>query len=183
MHHAIRALRIARFGAIIRPLRRLHQFFVRFGVAILQQVAGLLPSENVVGRHAPRRAFVGALAHQILEKERRLVEAPRLLAIRKHGAKHASNPRPSHEVLLVGSLVVRISGRHHHALDADFHHLVEELAHAVGVGSIEQSGVGGHAETSVNRRADAVEREIVSAFAAHRKIMVLFLPVNVHREA
>src|SRR5208282_1335632 len=91
MHHAIGALRIARLGAVAGPLRSFHQFFVRFGVAILQQVAGFLPSEDVVGWHAPGSALVVALAHQVFKEERRLVEAPRLLAIRKHGAEEAAS--------------------------------------------------------------------------------------------
>ena len=63
-----------------------------------------------------------------------------------------------------------------------FHHLVEEGAHAVGVGAVEQSRVGGDAEAARQRFLDSFQRFLVAAFHAHRKIVVLALPVHVHRE-
>ena len=92
-----------------------------------------------------------ALAHQELQEQRRHVEFPFLLAIRQDRAEQPPRARASQEVLLVGSLVVGISRREHHALDAEIHHLVEEGAHALGIGAVEQSGVGGDAETAAQR--------------------------------
>jgi hypothetical protein len=86
-------------------------------------------------------------------------------------------------MFLVGRFVVGVSGRDHHALDADFHHLVEEVADAVRIGAVEQSRVGGHAEAGVDRGADSVERDVVSTFAADGKIVMLLLAVHVNREA
>ena len=106
-----------------------------------------------------------------------------LFAIGKHGAEQAAGAGASHEMFLVGRFVVGVSGRDHHALDADFHHLVEEVADAVGIGAIEESGVGGHAETGCDGGADSVESDVVSTFAADGKIVVLFLSVHVNGEA
>ena len=112
-----------------------------------------------------------------------MVEAPRLLAVRKHGAEQATGAGASHEVLLVGRLVVGISGGDHHALDPDVHHLVEEVAHAVGICAIEQGRVGGHAEAGLDGFADPVESDVESAFAANGKIVMLFLAVHVDGKA
>src|SRR5271167_619422 len=66
--HAVSAFWIAGSGAVVFPLRLLDQLLERGSVAILQQVAGLLPAEDVVSRIAPWRAFVVPLAHQKLEE-------------------------------------------------------------------------------------------------------------------
>src|ERR1700679_3619761 len=66
--HAVSAFWIAGSRAVVFPLRLLDQLLERGSVAILQQVAGLLPAEDVVSRIAPWRAFVVPLAHQELEE-------------------------------------------------------------------------------------------------------------------
>ena len=81
-----------------------------------------------------------------------------------------------------GAFVVGVAGREHHALDAQLHHLVEERAHALGIGAVEQRGVGGHAEAALQRFADAVDRDLVAAFAADGEIVVLLLAVQVDAE-
>ena len=86
------------------------------------------------------------------------------------------------EVLLVGRLVVGIAGREHHAFDAQVHHFVEESAHAVGVGAIEERGVGGDAESALHGLANAFDRDVISAFAADRKIVVLALAIQMDGE-
>jgi len=54
--HAVGAGGVAGLGAIVAPIRGGEKLGESFGVAILQEIAGLLPSENIVGRHAPRGA-------------------------------------------------------------------------------------------------------------------------------
>src|SRR5690349_24516672 len=83
-------------------------------------------------------------------------------------------------MLLVGSLVVRVPRRKHHALNAELHHFVEEGAHALGIGAVEERRVGGHAEAALECFLDSIERQIVSAFAADREVVVLFLPIHVN---
>src|ERR1700722_17599486 len=66
--HAVSAFWIAGSGTVVFPLRLRDQLLEGRSVAILQQVAGFLPAEDVVSRIAPWRAFVVPLAHQELEE-------------------------------------------------------------------------------------------------------------------
>src|SRR4029079_15677753 len=84
VHHAVLALVVAGLAAVLLPARRLHQLLERRRVALLQQVAGTLPAEEVVGGVAPRRALELLLAHEELQEERRLVELPALLRVLQH---------------------------------------------------------------------------------------------------
>src|SRR5262245_21767696 len=101
------------------PLSRFDQLLERLSVAVLQQVAGLLPAEDVVRRHAPWGAGVLPLSHQKLEEERRHVEAPVGFAVRENGAEEPPRAGASQKMLLVRRLVVRVAGREHDALDAE----------------------------------------------------------------
>ena len=62
------------------------------------------------------------------------------------------------------------------------HHFIEEAAHAVGIGAVEERRVGGHAEAALHGLLDAFNRDVVSAFAADGEIVVLALAVEVNRE-
>src|SRR5208337_4905685 len=119
VHHTVGALGIARLGPVLLPLGFAHQLVEGVSVAVLQQVAGLLPPEQVEGWHAPCRAGIVALAHEEFQKQRRLVEYPPRLAVRQDGAEQPPSARASQEVLLVGRLVVRVAGREHHAFGRD----------------------------------------------------------------
>src|SRR5438552_12713574 len=101
---------IARLGPIVGPLGFANQLVESFCVAILKQITRLLPAENVVRRHAPRRAGIMPLAHQEFEKQRRKIETPIGLAISKNRAEQPPRARPPQKMLLVGRLLVRISG-------------------------------------------------------------------------
>ena len=57
-HHAVGALRIAAGGAVAFPVCRLHQLLEGLRIAILQQVARLLPAEDVIRRRTPGRALI-----------------------------------------------------------------------------------------------------------------------------
>src|ERR1700719_2838561 len=70
VHHAVGASWIAGLGPVVLPFGGRKQLAKALRIAILQQVAGLLPAENVVSRHAPGRAWIRPLAHQELEKQR-----------------------------------------------------------------------------------------------------------------
>src|ERR1700687_392280 len=110
VHHTICALRIAGLRAVVLPLGGLEKLLERIHVPVLQQVAGLLPAEDVIGRHAPRSASIGSLAHQKFEEQLRLVELPTRFAIRQNGAEQAPRASPPEKVLLVWRLVVGIAG-------------------------------------------------------------------------
>ena len=85
-------------------------------------------------------------------------------------------------MLLVGSFFVGVAGREHHAFDAEFHHFVEECADAIGVGAVEERGIGGDAETALEGFLDARDGEIVAAFTADGEIVMLALAVHVDGE-
>ena len=73
MGHAIGAFFIAA-GAIAVPVGRLHQFLEDADVALAQEVAGLLPTEHVAGRHAPGRAVKLLIARQEVQETAANVE-------------------------------------------------------------------------------------------------------------
>ena len=85
-------------------------------------------------------------------------------------------------MLLVRRLVVGVARREHHAFDAQVHHLIEERADALRIGAIEKRRIGGDAEAALDRFANAVDRDVVAAFAADREIVVLALAIHVHGE-
>ena len=87
VHHAVSTARIAAFRAIVGPLNRVHEFLERIGVAILQQIAGLLPTEDRVCRHAPGSATQFLMTHEEFHEHGRRVELPALLPVRQNGAK------------------------------------------------------------------------------------------------
>src|ERR1019366_10661162 len=95
------------FGAVIVPRSGFHELRERIRVAILQEVAGLLPSKKIEGRHAPGGAGIVPLAHEEFEEKRRHVEAPLGFAVGKNGAEEAAGAGAAEEVLLVGGFIVR----------------------------------------------------------------------------
>src|ERR1019366_609290 len=99
--HAVGALGVSAGHAVVFPVGGLEQFLVAVRVAFLEQVAGLLPTEDVKGRHAPRDAIVFAVAHQKLEEERRHVEFPSGLAIGEDGAEETADAGAAEEAILI----------------------------------------------------------------------------------
>src|ERR1700677_2847954 len=57
MDHAILALGVVALVAVVVPVGQLEIFLEGLHVAVLEEVTGLLPAEDVVGRAAPRGAF------------------------------------------------------------------------------------------------------------------------------
>src|SRR5271169_3445594 len=110
VNHAVRALGIAAFSAVTVPIGFANQFRERVGIAVLQQVAGLLPAENIVGGHAPGRAFVIALAHEKFHEQRAEVETPFFAAIAQNLAEQLARFFSAEEMFLVGSFVVGVAG-------------------------------------------------------------------------
>src|SRR5499426_1425954 len=151
MHHAVAALLVAAAPPIVFPARGLEQLLEGRGVSFLQEVAGPLPAKYVVRRVAPRSALEVLLAHEELQEQRRLVEPPAALGIREDLREKLVRSLGPQEMLLVWRLGVAVAGRDHHALDAEVHHLVEELAHPERAGPVEQGRVGGDPETAPER--------------------------------
>src|SRR6266478_1497034 len=70
VNHTVGTLRITRFRAIVLPFGGIQQLLEGVRVAVLEQIARLLPAENVVRRHAPGCAGISPLAHEEFEEER-----------------------------------------------------------------------------------------------------------------
>src|SRR4030095_16909267 len=166
VHHAVAALLVPAPPPVVLPARGLEQLLEARRVSLLEEVAGPLPAEDVEGRVTPRRALEVLLAHQELEKQRRLVETAAPLRIREDRREEVVRALGAQEVLLIGRLGVAVARRDHHALDAEIHHLVEELAHAGRVGAVEQRGVGRYPEAAAQRLADALQRLVEDPIAA-----------------
>src|SRR2546430_2354399 len=180
--HAVTALFVAALAAVVLPLRGLHQLLERRRVAFLKKVARTLPAEHVVGRVAPRRALEVALAHEELEEQRRLVELPAALRPRQDLGEELVGAPAAEEVLLVGRLRVAVTGRDHHALDAEIHHRVEELAHTEWVGAVKERRVGRDPEASPERLADRGHRLVVDALTTDRLVVLVAKPVHMDAE-
>src|SRR5947209_427016 len=180
--HTVPALVVAALAAVVLPLRGLDQLLERRRVTLLEEIAGPLPAEHVVGRVPPRRALVVALAHEELEEQRRLVELPAALRARQDPREQLVSALPAEEVLLVGSLRVAVARRDHHALDAEVHHGVEELARPERVGAVEERRVRRDPEAPPERRPDRFHRLVVDAVAADRLIVLLAEPVHMDAE-
>ncbi len=181
-HHAVGALGIARGHTVVFPLGFFEELFVCVGVALLQQVARALPTEDVVGGHAPGNAIVVAIAHEELEEQGRHIELPGFLAVGENGAEEAAHAGAAHELGLIGSLLVAVSRRENDALDAHGHDFIEELADVVGIGAIEEGGVGGDAETALHRFFDAFDGDVVTALAADGEVVMIAVAIEVNRE-
>ena len=68
MGHAVGAFLVAP-GAVGIPVGRLHQFLEGLGVAFAEQIAGLLPAEQIARRHSPGRAVVFPVAGEEIEEQ------------------------------------------------------------------------------------------------------------------
>ena len=86
-------------------------------------------------------------------------------------------------MLLVRRLVVRVAGRDHHALHAGLHHLGEKLADGLAFHSLEYRSIRGHPEACLDRLANGVQRDFVSALLAYRQIVMLLLAIHVDRKS
>ena len=182
MDHAILALRVAALVAVAAPVGVLDVFLEGFYVAVLQQIAGLLPAEDVIGRAAPRRALEVEVALQELEEERGEVEFPALLGVGEDVLEELLAGVAMEEVGLVRSLFVDVAGREHHALDAQFHGVIKEGPDVRGVSAIEEGRVSGDAEAHLDRELDRLDRDVVGTVAADRRVVLVLLAVEVDGE-
>src|ERR1700733_15586234 len=92
-----------------------------------------------------------ALAHEKFHEQRAEVEAPAFAAVAQNLTEKLARFFPAEEMFLVGSFIVGVAGREHHALDAQVHHIVEEVAHTLRIGAIEERRVGSYAEAPLQR--------------------------------
>src|SRR6266849_8748033 len=112
MDHAIGALLIVA-DAVLVPLGVVHEFAERLGVALAQQVAGLLPAEDRACRVAPRRAVISLVPGEKVQEHDRLAERPfpPAIAARQDAAEQFPGLGAIEEVLLVRRALIGIAGR------------------------------------------------------------------------
>ena len=83
---------------------------------------------------------------------------------------------------MIGGRLVGIAWAQHHSFDTNIHHLVEESANGVRIGSFEECRVRRGAEAHLDGLADAGHRLLIGAFPADSEVMVVFGTIHVHRE-
>ena len=181
MHHAIGAFLIPPCSVVI-PLRTFHQFTERLRVALLEQIAGLLPPEDVIGRIAPGRALVLPPPHQEIQEQRRLIELPALLRAPQNTGKQFPRALSLQKMLLVRRLLIAVPRRNHHAFDAEIRHRIEKLPHALRIGIIEEGRIGRDPVPPLQRRFDRLHRHVIDTVPADRQIMFVFQSVHVDAE-
>ena len=78
MNHAVGTFFIFS-RAVFVPFRVFHELLECLRVALTQQIARLLPAEDVAGRISPRHAFIGFVAGEEIEEQAGLAEPPFLV--------------------------------------------------------------------------------------------------------
>src|SRR5258708_39674050 len=111
MRHAVGTLLVLA-GAVGLPVGRLHQLLEGLGIAFAEQIAGLLPAENVACRHAPGGALVVLITGKKIQEQAGMQEIPLLaLAARKHVAEQLLGLGAVEEVLLVRRALIGVARR------------------------------------------------------------------------
>src|SRR5580693_7857691 len=117
--HAVVAARVLATAELV-PVRGLQEFPPGLRVAVVEQVAGLLPAFEAVQRDPPRRALEVGLALEEVQVQLRVVEAPLLAAALREGlAEQLTRLRDPQEPVLVGRLAVRVPGRDFQPVDPE----------------------------------------------------------------
>ena len=179
---AVRAPGIAARVPVVIPRGVLEELGERPGVALPEEVAGALPAEDPVRGVAPGSALQVAMAEEVLQVERGLVEAPVARGVREEGAEEGPGTGPRQEVLLVGGRGVGVARRQGHALDPELHHPVEEGAHPGDVRPLEEGRVRRDPEAASDRLLDRPLGDRMDPVAIDGPVMGLPVPVEVDRE-
>jgi len=182
VNHAIPALFVAAFLSVIFPGSIFDKFLEGRDVTILEEVAGFLPAEDIVGGISPRGAVVIHVSLEELEKIRGKIEFPGLLPIFEDLLKEFFCPVATEEMLLIGGFLIAVAGGEHHALDLELHHFIEKFPDSVGIGAFEKGGVGGDAESTCDRLLDSLEGDFVGSVAADGSVVFRFETVHVNAE-
>jgi hypothetical protein len=182
MDHAVLALGVVALVAVVVPVGELEIFLEGLHVAVLEEVAGLLPAEDVVGGAAPGGALEVEVALEELEEEGREVELPGFLGVLEDLLEELLAVVAVQEVVLVRRFFVDVAGGEHHAFDAEVHGGVEEVADVGGVDAGEEGGVGGDAEPALDGFLDGFHGDVVGAVAADGGVMLVLQAVEVDGE-
>ena len=179
MRHAVGALLVAA-GAVGIPVGGFHQFRERLDVAFAEQVARLLPAEDIARGHAPRRAMEFLVAGEEVEEHAGMRQIPVFaLAERKDVSEQFLGLAAAEEVLLIGRPLIGVTGRDRDA-DAKFLGEIEERRDVLGRMAVEDRAVDVDGEALGLRRLDRRYGFLVAALHAYRFVVMLFQPVEMH---
>src|SRR5581483_1340106 len=151
MRHAVGTFRILT-ASVERPIRFLNQFFVALRVGrVGHQVARPLPAQNRIRRNSPRRAFHVEFAFEEIQIERTVIEPPFLApSTGKRFAEDRARAVDAQEMLLIGRLLIRISRRNLHRIDAQLVvEVIEDAANRSRIVRIEERRVRSDAKTFI----------------------------------
>ena len=128
--------------SIAIPLGILEKSLERGGIPLPhQEVTGSLPTENIVGRVAPRGALVGLVACQKVQKQAGLVENPAAFTFPpqpKNFAKELLALLTRHEDFLVGRPLITIARGNRDAFHPKLHRTIEEICDFLRTLTLEQ---------------------------------------------
>lgn len=150
MNHAVAALLVATFLAVLLPRGVLHELLEGGDVAVLEEITRFLPTEDVEGGISPRGTIVIDVALEEFKEVGGKIKFPRFFAVREDLVEQLFRSIAPEEVLLVGGFLVTVPRGKHHAFHFQFHHLIKKFANARGICSFEKSGIGGDAEPAGN---------------------------------
>jgi len=180
--HTVAALLVATLLAVIFPSGVFHQLFESGDVAVLEEVAGFLPTKDVEGGVTPRCAVVIHVALEEFEEVRGQIEFPGFFALVENFLEEFLGAFTAQEVFLIGSFLVAVAGGEHHALDLQFHHFIKKFTDAGGVSSFKEGGVGGDTESASDGFFNAFECGFVGAIATDGGVVFGFESVHVDAE-
>src|SRR5690348_13129175 len=175
MRHAVRTFRIAP-DSVIFPIGLLDEILEGGNVAFVdEQIAGLLPTEHVPARHAPRGALVALVAAHEIEEQARLRQRPfaaLFLPAPEDLAHQFLGLAPAHEDILARGVLVCEAGRERDAVDPEIvGREVEEFGDLIGLRGGEQGGVDVDPEAAVLGLTDRGDRDVEHALAPDAFVM------------
>ena len=171
VHHAVATLFVPALLTVLLPRSIFHQLFKGGYIAVLEKVAGLLPTKDVEGGVTPRSAVVIHIALKEFEEVGRKIKFPRFFAVVEDFLEQFLGAFATEEVLLIRCFLVAVARRKHHALHLELHHFIEKFSDAGGVGSLEESGVGGDTEPAGDGLFNAFESGFVGTIATNGGVM------------
>src|SRR5437868_3151516 len=123
-----------------------------------------LPAEIVAPRGAPRRAVIGLIAGQEIEKQARLVERPPAAVLPLEDfAEALLRAAAAEEMRLIGSPLIGVTRRDGDAINPHLGHRVEEARDPLRLGGVEQGRVDVDAKPALFGEADRLDRTVVDA--------------------
>src|SRR5208282_5957887 len=156
------------------------QLLERADISLAQEIAGLLPAEDVARRHAPGRTVERAIAGEEVQEKTGMHQLPLLaLAQGKDAAKKLLGLAAIEEMRLVGRALIGVAGRNR---DADFQFLrqIEEGRDIFRRMAVEDRRVDIDGESLGLGLLDRRDGDVENAAERHRLVVVVLQSVQMH---